>query len=92
MRKVDKRVRITAQLIDATNDGHLWAERSDRDLTDIFAVQDEVTEEIVDALSLNLARGDRRRLMVEQTDNMEAFDRFLRGRELSWRHANEPNA
>jgi adenylate cyclase len=92
VRKVGKRVRITAQLIDATNDGHLWAERFDRDLTDIFAVQDDVTEQIVDALSLNLTRGDRRRLMAEQTGNMEAFDCFLRGRELWWRHAKEPNA
>ena len=92
VRKVDKRVRITAQLIDATNDGHLWAERFDRDLTDIFAVQDDVTGQIVDALSLNLTQGDRRRLMAEQTDNMEAFDCFLRGRELWWRHAKEPNA
>ncbi len=64
MRKVEKRVRITAQLIDATNDGHLWAERFDRDLTDIFAVQDDVTGQIVGALSLNLAQGDRRRLLV----------------------------
>jgi adenylate cyclase len=92
VRKVGKRVRITAQLIDATNDGHLSAERFDRDLTDIFAVQDDVTEQIVDALSLNLTLGDRRRLMAEQTDNMEAFDCFLRGRELWWRHAKEPNA
>jgi adenylate cyclase len=92
VRKVGKRVRITAQLIDATNDGHLWAERFDRDLTDIFAVQDDVTEQIVDALSLNLTRGDRRRLMAEQTGNMEAFDCFLRGRELWWRHSKEPNA
>jgi adenylate cyclase len=92
VRKVDKRVRITAQLIDATSDGHLWAERFDRDLTDIFAVQDDVTGQIVGALSLNLTQGDRHRLMAEQTDNMEAFDCFLRGRELWWRHAKEPNA
>ena len=92
VRKVDKRVRITAQLIDATNDGHLWAERFDRDLTDIFAVQDDVTAQIVGALSLNLAQGDRRRLMVEHTDNMEAFDCFLRGREFCGYHAKEANA
>ena len=66
VRKVDKRVRITAQLIDATNDGHLWAERFDRDLTDIFAVQDDVTGQIVSALSLNLTQGDRRRLMASR--------------------------
>jgi adenylate cyclase len=52
VRKAGNRVRITAQLIDATNDGHLWAERFDRDLTDVFAVQDDVTAQIVAALSL----------------------------------------
>ena len=92
VRKAGNRVRITAQLIDATNDGHLWAERFDRDLTDIFAVQDDVTEQIVAALSLNLTQGDRQRLMAEHTDNMEAFDCFLRGRELWWTHTKEPNA
>ena len=56
--KSDKRVRITAQLIDATYDGHLWAERFDRDLTDIFVVQDDVTGQIVSALSLNLTQSD----------------------------------
>ena len=92
VRKAGNRVRITAQLIDATNDGHLWAERFDRDLTDIFAVQDDVTGQIVAALSLNLTQGDRQRLMAEQTDNLEAFDCFLRGRELWWRHTKEANA
>ena len=92
VRKAGNRVRITAQLIDATYDGHLWAERFDRDLSDIFAVQDDVTGQIVGALSLNLTQGDRRRMMAEQTLNMEAFECFLRGRELWWRHAKEPNA
>ena len=92
VRKAGQRVRITAQLIDAADDGHLWAERFDRDLTDIFAVQDDVTARIVGALSLNLSQGDRRRLMAEQTANMEAFDCFLRGRELWWRHAKNSNA
>jgi adenylate cyclase len=91
VRKAGNRVRITAQLIDATNDGHLWAERFDRDLTDIFAVQDDVTGQIVAALSLNLTQVDRQRLTAEQTGNLEAFDCFLRGRELWWRHAKEPN-
>ncbi len=92
VRKAGNRVRITAQLIDATNDGHLWAERFDRDLTDIFAVQDDVTEQIVAALSLNLTQGERRRMMAEQTNNVDAFECFLRGRELWWRHAKETNA
>jgi adenylate cyclase len=55
VRKVDNRVRITAQLIDAATGTHVWADRYDRDLTNIFAVQDEVTREIVDALRLRLS-------------------------------------
>ena len=92
VRKSGNRVRITAELIDAANDGHLWAERFDRDLTDIFAVQDDVTGQIVAALALNLSRGDRQRLKTEQTTNMEAFDCFLRGRELWYVHSKESNA
>jgi adenylate cyclase len=92
VRKSGNRVRITSQLIDATTGGHLWAERFDRNLTDIFAVQDDATRQIVAALSLNLTKGDRQRVVAEHTDNMEAFDCFLRGRELWWRHAKEPNS
>src|SRR4051812_1078226 len=84
VRKSGNRVRITAQLIDATTGGHLWAERFDRDLTDIFAVQDDVTQHIVGALALNLTEVDQQRLVTEQTDNLEAYDCFLRGREHLW--------
>jgi adenylate cyclase len=61
VRKVDNRVRITAQLIDAVTGTHVWADRYDRDLTDIFAVQDEVTREIVGAVALRLTPDTRRR-------------------------------
>ena len=91
VRKSGDRVRVTAQLIDATTGGHLWAERFDRDLTDIFAVQDDVTTQIVSALALNLSAGDRQSIAAEHTDNLEAYDCFLRGRELFWRHAREAN-
>jgi adenylate cyclase len=84
VRKSGSRVRITAQLIDATTGGHLWAERFDRELTDIFAVQDDVTAHIVNALALKLSQGDRRSIAAERTDNQEAYDCFLRGRELWW--------
>ena len=63
VRKSGNRVRITAQLIEATSGGHLWAERFDRDLTDIFAVQDDVTQQIVAALAVTLSEGDRQRLI-----------------------------
>ncbi|BCH23992.1 adenylate/guanylate cyclase domain-containing protein [Mesorhizobium sp. L-8-3] len=92
VRKSGSRVRITAQLIDATSGGHLWAERFDRDLTDIFAVQDDVTQQIVGALALNLREGDQQRLAAEQTENLEAYDCFLRGREHMWRLTREHNA
>nr|WP_210312512.1 adenylate/guanylate cyclase domain-containing protein [Rhizobium giardinii] len=91
VRKSGNRVRITAQLIDAASGGHLWAERFDRDLTDIFAVQDDVTQQIVGALAINLTEGDRQRLAPEHTGNLEAYDYFLRGRELWHRLTKETN-
>jgi TolB-like protein/class 3 adenylate cyclase/cytochrome c-type biogenesis protein CcmH/NrfG len=91
VRRAGNRVRITAQLIDAASGGHLWAERFDRDLTDIFAVQDDVTQQIVDALAINLTEGDRQRLAPEHTGNIEAYDYFLRGRELWHRLTKETN-
>jgi adenylate cyclase len=91
VRKSGGRVRITAQLIDATTGGHLWAERFDRDLTDIFAVQDDVTTHIVSALALNLSPSDRQNIAVEHSDNQEAYDCFLRGRELWLRTTKDAN-
>jgi adenylate cyclase len=91
VRKSGNRVRITAQLIDATSGGHLWAERFDRDLTDIFAVQDDVTQQIVGALAVNLTEGDQKRLTPKHTRSTEAYDYFLRGRELWHRLTKETN-
>ena len=84
MRKSGSRIRITAQLIDATTGGHVWAERFDRNLTDIFDVQDDVTAHIVSALSVNLTSGELRRMATARTGNQEAYDCYLKGREL-WR-------
>jgi len=70
VRKAGNRVRISAQLIDCTTGGHLWAERYDRELTDIFAVQDEVTQEIVSAMALKLTVDDQRRFEHEGTNNL----------------------
>jgi len=91
VRKSGNKVRITAQLINAITGGHQWAERFDRDLSDIFAVQDDVTQQIVGALQVKLAAGDQQRLATEQTQNLEAYDCFLRGREQMWRLTREQN-
>jgi adenylate cyclase len=85
VRKAGNRVRITAQLIDAATGGHLWAERYDRNLDDIFAVQDEVTREIVGALKVKLSGDEKARLGAHPTENLEAYELFLRARELMWR-------
>jgi adenylate cyclase len=91
VRKAGDRVRITAQLIDAATGHHLWAERFDRDLADIFEVQDEVSSRIVATLAGRLAESERRRVRGSQTDNLEAYDCVLRGRELWERFTPDAN-
>ncbi|HJO68250.1 MAG TPA: adenylate/guanylate cyclase domain-containing protein, partial [Rhodospirillales bacterium] len=85
VRKAGNRVRVTAQLIDGESGGHLWAERFDRDLEDIFAVQDEVTQEIVSALRVQLSADEKARLGRGGTDNLEAHDLCLKARERAQR-------
>ena len=82
IRRAGNRVRITAQLIDATNGAHLWADRYDRDLTDIFEVQDDVTRRIVEALKVTLSPAEKARLTDTETPNIDAYDCVLRGREF----------
>jgi adenylate cyclase len=89
IRKVGSRVRITAQLIDAGSGGHLWAERFDRDLTDIFSTQDEVVEKIVGALAVRLTESEQQRLRLRGTSNVEAHESWLRARELFTRSTRE---
>ncbi len=83
IRRAGNRVRISAQLIDARTGAHLWAERFDRELTDIFAVQDEVTLQIVGALKVTLRPAERAALSGARLVNVEAHDIILRARELS---------
>jgi adenylate cyclase len=82
IRKSGNRVRVTAQLIDGSTGGHLWAERYDRDLTDIFEVQDDVTRQIVGELKITLSDAEKSRIAGGGTRNVEAHDLFLKGREL----------
>jgi adenylate cyclase len=91
VRKAGNRIRVTAQLIDSSNGGHVWASRFDRDLTDIFAVQDELTQEIVAALKLRLTVGEQDRLTQRRAVNVEAYELFLRGREQSWASTRDGN-
>lgn len=92
VRKVGNRVRINAQLIDGRTGGHLWAERYDRELEDIFAVQDDVTEKIVEALEINLVRGGTPPDMRNRLHDTEAYDCVLRGREQYRLFTGESNA
>jgi adenylate cyclase len=80
VRQAGQRVRITAQLIDATSDEHLWAERYDRDLEDIFAIQTDVAERIVEALRVRLKPKEQARLVERPTESMEAYQSYLKGR------------
>ena len=82
VRKAGNRVRVTGQLIDAASGAHVWADRFDRDLTDIFAVQDELTQEIIAALKIKLTASEKALMAVVGTKNVEAHDLFLKGREL----------
>ena len=82
IRKSGNRVRVTAQLIDGATGGHVWAERYDRDLTDIFDVQDDVTRQIVCALKVTLSEAEETGIAGSGTKNVAAHDAFLKGRDL----------
>ncbi len=81
VRRIGQRVRVNAQMIDSTSGGHVWAERYDRDVTDIFSVQDELTRDIVAALAPTLTGKEMKQLNQSGTANFEAYDYFLKGRE-----------
>jgi adenylate cyclase len=89
VRKAGNRVRINAQLVDATTGRHLWAERYDRELEDIFALQDEVTQKIVFALKVMLTPEEQVRFRQAPTNNLDAYDSFLRGQAYFWRFTRE---
>ena len=80
VRKAGNRVRITAQLIDAADGYHLWSERYDRELDDIFAIQDEIASTIADHLKVTLAGESDTPPVKQPTDNLEAYELYLRGR------------
>jgi adenylate cyclase len=87
VRRSGNQLRITAQLIDATTGSHLWAERYDRELKDIFATQDEITMKILTSLQVSLTEGEAIRMQAKGTKNLDAYLLFLQG----WREAGAMN-
>jgi adenylate cyclase len=87
VRKAGDRVRITAQLIDGTKGDHVWADRYDRDLTDIFAIQDEISKAIVDALRLKLLPQEKVAIETRGTSSVEAYNLYLMARQ-QWTSGN----
>jgi serine/threonine protein kinase/Tfp pilus assembly protein PilF len=82
VRKAGNRIRITAQLLSVRDGYHLWAERFDRMVQDIFDLQNEVSQKIVDALKISLTDSERQALTQKPTDDLRAYDFYMRGREL----------
>ena len=92
VRKAGDKIRITAQLIDAINGNHLWAKRYDRNLSDIFAVQDEITKKIITAMQVKLTEGEQVRTAAKGTNNLEAYLKCMQANEY-WNRLNiESNA
>ena len=85
VRTAGNRIRITAQLISVRDGYHLWAERFDRQVEDIFDLQNEVSQKIVDALKVSLTDSERQLLTQKPTDDLRAYDFYMRGRELLYR-------
>jgi TolB-like protein len=92
VRKAGNQVRINAQLIDASTGGHLWAERYDGKMDDVFALQDKITKKIVTALAVKLATGEKEQVTRKETDNIAAYDAFLKGWGHYLRHTSEDYA
>jgi adenylate cyclase len=92
VQKADDQVRIVAQLIDTTTGSHLWSERYDRPLKDIFALQDDIVQKIVTTLNLQFALREQGHVVRKHTDNLEAYDTLLRGTEYFLRFTKEGNA
>ena len=80
VRKAGNRLRITAQLINVADGYHMWSERYDRDMDDIFAIQDEISLAIVDNLKVKLIKGEKTKIVKRRTENKEAYNLYLKGR------------
>ncbi len=92
VRKAANRVRLTAQLVDATTGAHIWAERFDGALQDIFDLQDQMTESVVGAIAPNLEQAEIERARRKPTENLDAYDFFLRGMASFYQRTREANS
>ncbi|HMJ05510.1 MAG TPA: tetratricopeptide repeat protein, partial [Chthoniobacterales bacterium] len=91
VRRAGNRVRLNVQLINAATDAHIWADTFDRELTDLFALQSELAEQITVALRANLSPQEKANLKIHSTSNLEAYENFLRARDLfRWSGAGDP--
>jgi hypothetical protein len=79
LRRSDSRLRITTQVVDAQTDFPLWSERYDREMKDVFEVQDEIARKIAEALRVTLSPQELQALAVKPTENLQAYDLYLRG-------------
>jgi adenylate cyclase len=92
VQKAGAHIRIVIQLIDTTTGGHLWSQRYDRPLKDLFALQDEIVQKIVTTLKLQLTLQEQGYIVRKRTDNLAAYDAFLRGQEYYFRYTQEANS
>ncbi len=91
VQKMDNKVRVNAQLIDAITGEHLWAERYDRDLKDLFAIQNEIIQSIVTKLAVKIDEAERARAIRKKTESLDAYDYKLRGMEYFFREERSQN-
>ena len=89
VQKAGNRLRITVQLVNVADGYHLWSEKYDRDMEDVFAIQDEISQAIVDRLRVQVPGSDRARLKKHHTDNPEAYNLYLKGRWFSEKFTEE---
>jgi adenylate cyclase len=92
VQKAENQLRVTAQLVDATTGNHLWSERYDRELKDIFALQDDITKKIITALQVKLTEGEQARTASKGTNNLDAYLKFLQSMETMRQFNRESNA
>jgi adenylate cyclase len=92
VQKAGNRVRITAKLIEAVSDFHMWSENYDRDLEDIFALQDEITMKLIDVMQVKLTYGQQAHLWQGRTVNIHAYDKWMRGVDHFYKFNREDNA